>query len=109
MPEIKFTRKICKELERVNGMIIPYVASMRNMPGVPDRYLVHKHWSGWLEFKGVHTKLQLNQKLVMRKMRERGCPAFVVREPGVVETEEGEILGEFVNVTQLIQILAANS
>lgn len=108
MAESKFRRKIVKELERHNAVVIPYVAHMRNRPGVPDCHVIHKWWSGWIEFKDVSTALRKDQQLVMREMNRRvPATAFIVRAPGIVESEELKELFRFESVREMLEGIAA--
>jgi hypothetical protein len=74
------TRTLCKDLETISCITFPIVAGAFAPPGWPDRYLHHKLWQGWIEFKiegGDVTKLQ-RERIVQLNHR---CPgsAFVVR------------------------------
>lgn len=107
MSEIPYTHEVYKKLELLNAIVIPYVASMRNKPGVPDRIIVHKYWSGFLEFKGVRTPIKKNQELTIKELNKRdpGC-AFVIRERGLIQNHLGETLAEFSDEKELLKELA---
>jgi hypothetical protein len=84
-------------MERYNAYFFSCVASRMQTPGWPDRYMAHKWWSGWLEFKGAATRVAPGQKVVLREIRSRGAAAWVVRLGGVnqIEDEEGNVYAHF--------------
>jgi hypothetical protein len=55
--ESEKTRRLCRELERLGAVTLPYVGSTRQVPGWPDRWIGHPLWTGWLEFKDEKTRL----------------------------------------------------
>lgn len=64
-------------------------------PGWPDRYVHHKYWAGWLEIKGEKTRVTDLQAKVMRELNNRRPgSAFVLRLPGLIESESGETLAD---------------
>lgn len=50
------------------ALVIPYVASKRNLAGTPDRWVLGQEFEGWIEFKGVRTKVTNIQAYMMRRM-----------------------------------------
>ena len=79
--ELKFTRKICDEMREAGAFIFPIVGSKRQQPGMPDRHVTSRHWTGYLEFKGVATPTKAHQIAQMRKINN-ACPfsAFLIRD-----------------------------
>ena len=77
--EIDFTRWFCSELLKCNCFIQAVVGSEMQMPGWPDRYVVHRLWRGHLEFKWEGGRTRPAQVDVMRELLKRGCPAIIVR------------------------------
>jgi len=65
------------------------------MAGLPDRYVVHPQWQGFLEFKAEQTRLRDVQRIVIRNLKLRGAKAYVVRFPYNIEDEEGNLLASW--------------
>ena len=108
--EAKFVDRICHELEDHGAFIVPYHIAPNmvngryvaaNKAGVPDRYIHHSLWSGWLEFKSPKGKLQGNQREVLEQMNSIiQSSAFVIREGAnkvnhYIENEYGHVVGMF--------------
>lgn len=105
MLESKWTREVCKELEELGAKVVAFVAQKMQEPGIPDRYICHRFWRGFLEFKGATTRLQTNQRMFISAINLRGGNAFVVRYPGFVEDVRGTVLGKFDDGTELLLLL----
>lgn len=96
MTESEWTRLVCEEMSRCNTIIFPCVASKMQAAGWPDRWVCHKLWCGWLEFKGENTLLTVKQHHIIYSLNKRQpCSAFVVRWPNRIENEEGELITHF--------------
>ena len=101
MNESAFTKEICDKIKKCNGMIYPLIGQKietkagkiyAGQVAWPDRLIVHKYWQGLIEFKGLKTKLRDEQRIIIRRLKERGMSVYVVRYPGVVQDEEGNEL-----------------
>lgn len=112
--EIPYTRTICDLLRNHNAEIIPYVASERNRPNVPDRIIWHRYWHGFIEFKGVDTAIRPGQRILINELNKRvPGSAFVVRAAtlvktnpaGFIQTSDGVTLAEFVTVLEMLHDL----
>lgn len=95
MTESESTRRFCQEMVKLNAVVFSIVGSNMQSPGWPDRYIAHRRWAGWIEFKGPRTRLAHLQALRIRALRERGVNAVIVRFPNRIEDENGELLGVF--------------
>lgn len=96
MPESDFTARIVRELRARNAVVCVIHQGRYSTPGTPDRYVCHRYWTGLLEFKDEGTRLRPEQRAMIREIRRRvPWAAFVVRAPGFVEDERGEVLAEF--------------
>jgi hypothetical protein len=95
MNEIEWTRRVCGSLREMNAIVFAVVGQAKQQPGWPDRYICHKRWRGWVEFKGRDTVVTKRQRKVLRDLTERGDNAVVARFPGYVESWGGEVLGTF--------------
>lgn len=115
--ESKWTASICKELRNKGALIIPIVGGPMQMSGLPDRCMFHADLpkSVWLEFKGEHTVLGTNQKILMANMnRINACSAFILRFPSNIQYAHYEENGNVVildsgwcfnDATSLLRIL----
>lgn len=74
MNESAKTRKLCRELEKIGAITLPYVGSARQIAGWPDRWIAHPLWTGWVEFKDGEGRLS---KLQQHRLRE-----IWLRDPG---------------------------
>ena len=96
MGEIQFTHRICDQMKKYNVKVTAIVASMMQPAGIPDRYIAHTVFCGWLEFKGRETKITKRQAIFIRE-HNRCAPntAYVVREPDRLEDHDGNLLDTF--------------
>lgn len=104
--ESKFTRDVCKGLERAGCEII-VISGNRFCRNKPDR-LVWSWYGKWLiEFKGPTTKYKLAQKLNAEKLdRKSNYSVFVAREPGELYAADGEeLLDTFTTGEELFEKL----
>jgi len=61
--ESEFTRWFCKMVEARGAETIAFVGSKMQQSGLPDRYVAHSIFRGWIEFKrktNDYTSLQYN-------------------------------------------------
>lgn len=83
MTESEWTRDVCDYLVKRCGCVVKpeFAASRYQQHGWPDRWLCSAVWTGWLEWKGSDTPIQLNQVMRMREiwLREPGG-VYVVRK-----------------------------
>lgn len=93
--EAKFTSKLKQFVEAKQGFYFKVHGGMMQKSGVPDVFVALNGFSVWLELKDEKNPLQLNQRLVIRKMKQNGCNAFVLRHSSgriLVEDEDGMLL-----------------
>lgn len=79
MTESQYTQRFTRLLTDRGAMVIPMVAGMRSRPGLPDRYISHWRFRGWIECKHGKNKLSPIQKVTMREMIKRGESISVLR------------------------------
>lgn len=93
MSEAAFTKMICDGLRRLNCLIYPLVGNTRAPTGWPDRCVVHSHWAGFLEFKGVKTPIEPAQQKIAEELwsRQPGSVYFL-RAPGILTRPDGKIV-----------------
>jgi len=106
MKECAWTRKMCRELERCNAVVFACVAHKMQAPGWPDRWVCHRRWRGWLEFKGDNTRLTALQRKRIRDLNDRQPgSAFVVRHPNRIEDCDGNLIATFNSAIELLTIV----
>ena len=95
MKESEWTRKICKGLEECGALIFAIVGGEMQAPGWPDRAVICHGHTFWLEFKGEKTRVRPLQKIIHRRIADRGGKIFIVRYPGVIENHNEDYVSEF--------------
>lgn len=96
--ESKFKAEVRQALESLGGKVVKLWGNMFQETGLPDLYVAHVRWNGWIELKVGKRKAEPRQKIVMSEFVARHVAAMVLRfrEDGLIqtETEEGEVLQE---------------
>lgn len=77
--ESSFQTTLMKRLHKEGAMVFNMCGSGFQISGIPDLYVAHMRWTGWLELK-VKSKLSDPQKRVISELVHRRVPAFVVRK-----------------------------
>jgi len=116
--ETIFTNDVCKELKAMGAIVIqysiaPHVVNGRvvssNKSGVPDRWVSHRLFTGWLEFKIEQGRLSPLQTNMIQQMNTLvPGSAFVIRKQlklHQIEDAQGIILGYFNNGYSLLMEL----
>lgn len=85
--ESVFTRWACDELRHVNAVVTAFVASEMQAAGIPDRYVCHRSWRGWVEVKKDTGQPSALQRKFLRDHAERGDNAVVLR----LDTREARV------------------
>lgn len=80
MKEKDFQRKLIDFLKKRNAFVFNFIGNVFQS-GVPDLFVAHRYWSGWLELKTT-SKLTEQQKHNLTELRRRGQNAYVVRYNG---------------------------
>jgi len=104
--ESAFTRWFCERLTRVNAYCVPIVASGMQQSGLPDRYVCHHKFRGWLEFKKGDGRLSEAQRLTIKSLQERGDVAFVVRAYRGTWVFAEDITGEVLAQVEYVKLLS---
>lgn len=93
--ESESTRAFCEELKRMNAVVFAIVGHKMQEAGWPDRYIHHRRWRGFVEFK-KGTEVSAKQRVVIKRLNERHPgSALIVRWPGFIEDVDGNVLAEF--------------
>lgn len=77
--ECELTRWLCAELERANAVTIALVGHEMQRAGLPDRYVCHSSWRGWVEFKRNDGAVSAAQRVVLQRLLDRGDHVLVGR------------------------------
>jgi len=90
--ESSFSRWLCGQLEAAGAETQAFVGSATQGAGIPDRYVCHREFRGWLEMKKDDRRVTLAQRTFLRRFAKRGDVCLVVRYRGaeVMETEDAE-------------------
>jgi hypothetical protein len=106
--ESKFTKKVCGILKNRGALVFACMGT-EYQSGWPDRYVSHKRWRGWIEFKSLKRRLELNQKITIQQLRQRGDNAIIIRETyspeiGRLEDVDGTCIRTFY-VRDILELL----
>ena len=66
--------------EECNALIYSFAGSAYQTTGIPDWYLAHRIWSGWLELKNEDNPYSPHQKTELRRLQSRGVKAYGLRK-----------------------------
>lgn len=125
MKENKFQSKVKKQLESQAAFIINVHGHGMQMRGLPDLFVIHRDWKGFLELKVEKGKCSAIQRVVAAKIELRMMPIYVLRcverseeQPeyegcliGInfyqytLENFEGKIIKTFDDLSSLLKIL----
>lgn len=101
--ETRMTKDLCDRLRLCGAKVVVIAGDSVYQPsGLPDRYLSHRRWHGWVEFKSHTGSLNTQQRDHIREFSaRRPFSAVVLRLPAdesdeyVVEDHEGARLFSF--------------
>ena len=79
MSESEISQKLCNSLRQLGAVVFKIHGHAMQQPGIPDFYLSHPLWQGWIETKGPMTKLTPLQVTFLRKLRKTGSNVCVLR------------------------------
>jgi hypothetical protein len=76
--ESAFQTEVIRYLRSVGGKTHNIHGHAMQERGIPDLWLSHREWFGWLELKVRHHLTEVQRAVIAAHM-DRGVPAFVVR------------------------------
>lgn len=76
--ETALSARLIKEMRTTGGKVLNAHGHAMQSPGWPDTCVVHKLWSGWIEFKGANTPISAIQNNVFTHLCQF-WPMFVIR------------------------------
>ena len=79
MKESKFQKQVKKQLENQGAFVINLHGHMMQRAGLPDLFVLHRKWDGFLELKVEQNKTSAVQRIVAAKIELRGMPIYVLR------------------------------
>ena len=89
--ETKFANDVRDALESVGGFCFNVHGHRFQKSGMPDMYVAHREWSGWVEFKVLNNSASKLQMMKLKTLLVVGVPAFVVRlKENIVYCELGK-------------------
>lgn len=74
-----FQDKVSKMLNHCGGTYFKLHGHAMQASGLPDCYIAHRIWRGWLELKVDGNKLSAVQKFTIRDLNSHGDIALVLR------------------------------
>lgn len=78
--ECEKTKEACTAMKEQGAYIFVISGGSRFQTiGMPDRYITHPLFSGWIEFKDQSTELRTDQKLVIQKLNAYHTMCYIVR------------------------------
>lgn len=77
--EKHFQKQVMTLLRATDHVVFNVHGHEMQASGWPDLYVAGT-FTGWIEIKGLRTKVQPLQEEVMLRLRNRGVPAFVLRD-----------------------------
>lgn len=102
MREKEFQNKIIEYFRAHTAWVFNIHGSEWQMSGVPDLLIIHRRWRGFLELK-MGTKPSDLQKKVIRDIKAREFPAWVLKPDGIYD-EDGAFISEW-NWGNLLEVL----
>ena len=102
MTHAKLAKLWDTQLRAEGALVVPIVGGAMQRPGLPDRWVCHRRWCGWIEYKtGRVADIQI---AVMHEILRHGGLVFVVR-PHTIESPSGEILATYEKVQGVVALL----
>jgi hypothetical protein len=93
MTEHTYGKRVKAALEAAGAFVVKYRPGNGQRAGMPDLYVAHDSWVGWVELKYAGRRVTPLQLAISRKLKARGVSCFVLRGPeNVIETFDGAIL-----------------
>ena len=91
-PEAKLKTKLKEGFEKLYQFqphfYFPLVASMMQLPGVPDIFVAAEGHTAWIEAKANDGKLRTTQQLTLPKMVAAGCRVIILHADMEVDKDQ---------------------
>ena len=109
--ENTFGQNFCHILRNQGALIYNLVGSQYNSPGWPDKLVIHRMWTGFVELKAKTTRVEKAQCFMHNRIIERRFPIVIVRDLGAAiriiynSGEEESTLEKFLSCVSGLPIL----
>jgi len=80
MKETNFQRILSTSLKQAGAIVFNIHGHSMQVAGIPDLYVAHKTWTGWLELKTGTNKVTLLQQHTLRRLEATGVNVFILTE-----------------------------
>jgi len=80
MKETNFQRILIKSLRECGATVFNIHGHAMQVAGIPDLYVAHKIWSGWLELKCGNNPPTKLQSHTLKKLNDSGVEAYILVE-----------------------------
>lgn len=97
MKENNFQRILVKSLRECGTIVFNIHGHAMQVAGIPDLYIAHKIWTGWLELKTGTNKATKLQQQTLKKLYDCGINAYILvgNKPRIiVKVYDGETIGD---------------
>jgi len=88
MKESALQTRVMRQLRARGALVFNVHGHGMQEPGWPDLYVAHVRWQGWVELKVEGRKLGTAQRIIIRRLVERGVNVSVVRDDCLVDIVE---------------------
>lgn len=79
MKERGFQQQVKKQLQKQAAFIINIHGHGMQIRGLPDLFIIHRKWKGFLELKVGKNKCTVIQRIVAAKIELKNMPIYVLR------------------------------
>ncbi len=96
MKETNFQKILVKSLRECGTVVFNIHGHSMQVAGIPDLYIAHKIWSGWLELKTGNNPVTKLQQHTLKQLYDWGINAYILvgNKPRIiVKLYSGEIVG----------------
>lgn len=96
MKETNFQRALIQSLKECGATVFNIHGHSYQVAGIPDLYVAHTIWSGWLELKTGNNPATLLQKHTLNKLYDCGVSAYILignKPKMIVKFYDGTTIG----------------
>lgn len=86
MKERNFQTLLVKALRDSGAIVFNIHGHAMQVAGIPDLYVAHTIWIGWLELKTGTNKITILQSRALKQLEDRGVDAVIIlaRKPKII-------------------------
>jgi len=96
MKENNFQRILVKSLRECGAVVFNIHGHAMQVAGIPDLYIAHPVWTGWLELKTGNNPATKLQSSTLKRLIDCGVHAYILvanKPRMVLKCYDGEIIG----------------